>query len=165
MALTDIRNFVEVDGRVATGGQPTEDQLRNVADAGYDLVINLGLLDPRYCLSDEAGFVKDLGLEYQHIPVVFDSPQLEDFRRFSALMDVAGPRKILVHCALNYRVSAFVALYGQMRFGWTDQQANDHIRRVWDPDQTWTAFIARCRREIVAPLLRHAPKKKEVSGT
>ena len=81
-----IKNFVQIDERLGTGGQPTEAQLREVAEAGYEVVVNLGLLDPRYCLPDEAGLVESLGLEYHHIPVKFDAPTVEDFQRFLALM-------------------------------------------------------------------------------
>ena len=62
MALDEIKNFVAVSDRLGTAGQPSEDQLHDVADAGFDIVVNLGLLDPRYCLADEAGAVKSTGM-------------------------------------------------------------------------------------------------------
>lgn len=49
MPLTDIYNFVPVSDELATAGQPTEDQLLEVAREGFGVVVNLGLLDPRYC--------------------------------------------------------------------------------------------------------------------
>ena len=78
-------------------------------------MVNLGLLDPRYCLTDEAGSVAALGLAYHHIPVDFNAPQAEDLLRFFAVMDGAQDQKVFVHCAANYRVSSFVALYGEAR--------------------------------------------------
>jgi hypothetical protein len=50
MAIESIKNFHRIDARVGTGGQPTEPQLHEVAGDGYQRVINLGLLDPKYCL-------------------------------------------------------------------------------------------------------------------
>jgi len=47
MALDGIKNFIEVSGQLGTAGQPSEAQLREVADAGFEVVVNLGLLDPR----------------------------------------------------------------------------------------------------------------------
>jgi protein tyrosine phosphatase (PTP) superfamily phosphohydrolase (DUF442 family) len=145
MAIDEVKNFVQVGERLATAGQPSEEQLREVAAAGYRAVINLGLLDPRYCLPDEAALVLSLGLSYCHIPVQFDAPRREDFDAFVAAMDAQGQESTFVHCAANYRVSAFVALYGELRLGWTRDQADACIHRVWEPNETWQRFLAECR--------------------
>jgi protein tyrosine phosphatase (PTP) superfamily phosphohydrolase (DUF442 family) len=149
MTLAEIRNFVEIDERLGTAGQPTEEQLREVAAAGYAAVVNLGLLDPKYCLPDEAGLVASLGMEYRHIPVKFDAPTVDDFRAFAAAMDTLHTKKTFVHCAANYRVSAFVALWGELRLGWTRARADEHARRLWQPNETWLAFLERCRAEVL----------------
>ena len=145
MPLDDIKNFIAVSDRLGTAGQPSEAQLRDVADAGFDVVVNLGLLDPRYCLADEAGTVGGLGLAYHHIPVDFNAPQPADLRRFLDVMDAARDSKVFVHCAANYRVSSFVALYNEARLGWSPQQSDAHMRRIWEPNETWTRFIAEAR--------------------
>ena len=148
MALTDIYHFVRVSDDLATAGQPSEDQLRETASAGFEVVINLGLLDPRYCLEDEAGLVRSLGMDYVHIPVDFQNPEQDDLQRFFRAMDETGGRKVFVHCAANYRVSSFVSLYGQARLGWSAEQAEKHVRRLWQPDETWRAFMKRARRQL-----------------
>ena len=148
MPLDDIRNFIGVSDRLGTAGQPTEEQLRDVAGSGYDVVVNLGLLDPRYCLADEAGSAAGLGLEYHHIPVDFNAPQAADLQRFTDVMDGVRDRKVFVHCAANYRVSTFVALYSEARLGWSPAQGDAHIRRIWEPNDTWTRFIAEARRRL-----------------
>jgi protein tyrosine phosphatase (PTP) superfamily phosphohydrolase (DUF442 family) len=145
MALDDIKNFIAVSDRLGTAGQPSEAQLRDVAGAGYQVVVNLGLLDPRYCLPDEAGTVASLGLAYHHIPVDFTAPQEEDLQRFFEVMDDARDKKVFVHCAANYRVSTFVALYGEAKLGWTADQGDAHMHRVWDPNPIWTQFIGEAR--------------------
>ncbi len=150
MALDEIRNFVAVSERLGTAGQPSEAQLGDVAAAGFEVVVNLGLLDPRYCLADEAGTVASLGLAYHHIPVDFDAPRAGDLRRFLEVMDAAGEKQVFVHCAANYRVASFVALYGEARLGWSPAQGDAHIRRIWEPNETWTRFIDGARREIAA---------------
>ena len=149
MAITDIRNFLRIDERLATAGQPTEDQLREVAADGYAAVVNLGLLDPKYCLPDEAGLAASLGMAYRHIPVRFDAPAVDDFRAFVAAMDERAGAKTFVHCAANYRVSTFVALWGELRLGWSRARADELARRVWEPNETWLAFIERCRAEVL----------------
>ena len=82
MQSNDIYNFIEISEDLSTAGQPSEEQLRGIAQEGYKVIINLGLLDSRYCLEDEAGLVNSLGLEYVHIPVNFQSPMMDDLKQF-----------------------------------------------------------------------------------
>lgn len=149
MPVESITNFLAIDDRIGTAGQPSETELREVAADGYTAVVNLGLLDPRYCLADEAGLVRSLGLRYHHIPVEFDAPTAEHFRRFLAAMDESAGGRVLVHCAMNFRVSSFMAVYGEMKLGWTREQADAHARRLWPLNEVWTAFLENCRAEII----------------
>jgi protein tyrosine phosphatase (PTP) superfamily phosphohydrolase (DUF442 family) len=149
MSLTTIKNFIAIDDRVGTAGQPTEDQLRAVAAAGYTTVINLGLLDPKYCLPDEAGLVASLGLGYRHIPVVWTAPTVADFEAFTAAMDALATERVFVHCAANYRVSSFMALYGELRLGWTRARADAHARALWELNDVWQGLLDACRAKLL----------------
>jgi protein tyrosine phosphatase (PTP) superfamily phosphohydrolase (DUF442 family) len=145
VALDDIKNFIAIDERIATAGQPSEDELREVAGEGYGAVVNLGLLNPEYCLPDEAGLAASLGLAYRHLPVSFDAPAAADFDAFVAQMDAWAAQRVFVHCAANFRVSAFMAVYGEMRLGWERDRAERHARTFWEPNRTWQRFVADCR--------------------
>jgi len=145
MAIEQIKNFVALSVQLVTAGQPSEHAVRELAQAGFEVVVNLGLLDPRYCLPDEAGLTGSLGMAYHHIPVDFKAPQLDDLKKFFDVLDECRNKRVVVHCAANYRVSVFVALYGQARLGWSADQADGHIRRVWEPNDTWKAFIEKSR--------------------
>jgi protein tyrosine phosphatase (PTP) superfamily phosphohydrolase (DUF442 family) len=148
MSIEEIRNFIPVSERLATGGQPSEQQIRELTAAGFDVVVNLGLLDPRYCLADEAGLVESLGAAYFHVPVDFKAPRSQDLETFFDAMESSRGKHVFVHCAANYRVSSFVALYGQAKLGWSVQDADAHIRRVWEPNDTWVEFIEASRRRL-----------------
>src|SRR4029079_7876592 len=110
--LSESRNFREIDERLLTAGQRSEAQLADAERRGVQVVINLALHDdPRYSLADEAGCVRGLGMEYVHIPVQFNAPTAENLQAFIAAMNAHQGKVILVHCAANYRVTAFVGLY------------------------------------------------------
>ena len=148
-SIQSIKNFLPpVDGAPATAGQPDEAEVRALVAAGTEVVINLGILDPRYCLPDEAGLVLSLGMAYHHLPVAFDAPTRDDLARFFGLMEGAGERSVLVHCAANYRAICFVALLGEARLGWTRKQADVYISRVWKPDPVWKDFLAMARQSF-----------------
>ena len=90
--LAAIYNYRAVDETLSTSGQPTVEQLGNIAQAGFTTIVNLALHDdPRYSLPDEAGTVRALGLAYEHIPVQFAAPQPADLQAFFAAMDFAQP--------------------------------------------------------------------------
>lgn len=145
MSLQDIRNFIGVSENLSSAGQPTEAQLQHLALEGWEVDINLGLLGQPYSLADEAELAETLGFQYHHIPVDFQAPALENLREFFGVMASHSGEKIFVHCAANYRGASFIALYGQAKLGWTTEQSDAHIRLVWEPDATWTAFIEMAR--------------------
>lgn len=143
MSTHDIHNVVRVDEMTLTGGQPTEDQLRAVAAEGGQAVINLATFDPRYSLPDEAGLVQALGLHYHHLPVVWDNPQPADFEAFAEAMSALTGQHVFIHCAANFRVTAFYGLYAMRSLGWTEAQADALRARVWGKSAypVWEAFI------------------------
>lgn len=151
--LETIPRFIRLTERLATAGQPSEQQFADVAAAGFQLVINLGLHgDPSYSLPDEAATVRELGMDYVHIPVHFSSPSLTELARFSAEMAAAAGRKVLVHCRHNKRVPVFIALDRVLRCGWSRQAAFEAMHRAWVPDATWQAFMDRA-------LAQHQPEQ------
>ena len=144
-AIETIVRFVAVSPSLATSGQPTEAQLAAVAEAGFEVVINLALHDdPNYSLPDEPATVRALGLVYVHIPVSFSAPEKSHLEPFFAAMDAAHASKVLVHCAQNKRVPVFLALYRILRLGWERDAALAAMREVWQPDAVWESLIAEC---------------------
>ncbi len=141
MSIEDICAFVSLSDKLATAGQPSEEQIPTLAENGFNVVINLGLQDPRYCIPDEEGLVTWYGMSYHHIPVEFSTPTKEDINKFFQVMDDCQDEKVFVHCAANYRASCFVAMYGQARYGWSERQAMEFIRGVWEPDRVWLEFM------------------------
>lgn len=140
--IQDIFNVRVVDEQLITAGQPSEAQLASVAADGVKVVINLALHDDkRYSLPDEANLVHSLGMQYVHIPVVFEKPKPEQLQEFCKAMDEHRGEKILVHCAANYRVSAFVGMYRVLRLGWQKDEAFVLMDGIWKPDAIWQAFI------------------------
>ena len=139
----DIHNYLRIDAKLATSGQPTETELAAVARAGFEVVVNLALHDdPRYSLPDEAGSVQSLGMTYVHIPVQFGAPTEDDLVAFFAAMEQHRGRRLLVHCAANKRVTAFLGLYRVIKHGWNAESAFAPMKEVWEPNGVWSSFIS-----------------------
>ena len=132
--------LLELSPNLLTGGQPTAEQLRDVARLGYQTVINLALHDADYSLPDEFALVESLGMRYYHIPVVWKLPRFADYQRFVSVMHQQGGRRVFVHCAANKRVSIFIALYRVCELDWDQAEAWADVLKVWEPDALWREF-------------------------
>lgn len=149
--VQDGYNFRRINDRITTSGLLSAEQLAGLRRAGYDAVINLLPDGYEHAVADEASIVRDQGVEYVYIPVDFAAPTHADFVRFVRAMDERDGRKVHVHCAANYRVSAFYSLYAMQR-GWcTEAEADAIVRDVWDPVEhpVWDAFLTDERARIV----------------
>jgi uncharacterized protein (TIGR01244 family) len=135
------RNFVALDDRLATAGQPSGPQLAALAGQGFELIVNLAPLGSYGALADEEQQVRRAGMGYVHIPVDFERPTRRDFDAFRRVLQAHAGRKILVHCQLNMRASAFAFLYRVVHAGVAPQQAFEAVSRVWAPNQVWRDFM------------------------
>ena len=137
----DIYNWRRLDERLTTSGQPTEQQLADLAGLGVRHVVNLGLHTHDKALPDEAATVSGLGMSYTHLPVDFQKPTAADVAAFCAVMDRLQGEVVHVHCIANYRVSAFLYRYRVDVLGWPEDRARADLDAVWRPEGVWQALV------------------------
>jgi protein tyrosine phosphatase (PTP) superfamily phosphohydrolase (DUF442 family) len=140
---SEIAQWRRIDARITTSGQPTVEQLADIAALGVRHVVDLALHTHEKALPDERATVAALGMRYSHIPVEFAAPTEEDFDRFCAVM--AGTEPVHVHCIVNARVSAFVYRYRRDVLGVDEEQAREALEAIWTPEGVWADFIASAR--------------------
>lgn len=140
-SLDQIYNFLAISDRLATSGQPTEAQFADIKTSGFELVINLRTLDTPGAIGHEAEVVKAQGMEYLHIPVVWQSPTSRNLDDFFDALRTSRQRQTFVHCAANMRVSAFMFLYHVTQAKMPRADAEALMHRIWEPNPTWQAFI------------------------
>lgn len=104
-----LRNARFPEEGVLFGGQPTSDQLRQLAADGYQ-VINLRMPSEDHGF-DESALATELGLEYHSIPV--GAQTLAEASTFQAFLDLFESREgpVVVHCASGNRVGAMYYAY------------------------------------------------------
>jgi protein tyrosine phosphatase (PTP) superfamily phosphohydrolase (DUF442 family) len=139
--LSEIFNFYEFSPTLASSGMPTRDQFGDIQTAGFTVVIDLSLNESKNHLPDEAELVSSLGMQYIHIPVVWDSPQLTDLEHFFQVMQENQGRKVFVHCVANYRATAFIYLFRILCQHEPDEAAYRDLTRIWTPQGVWEEFI------------------------
>ena len=146
--MAEIYNELKIDEKLSTSGVIPVECFGQLANDGFQLVINLLPDESEHAIAGEGDIVRDLGIEYVYIPVDFQEPCAGDFEAFRRAMDAASEKKIWVHCAANYRVTAFTSLFLQHRSGWTTQEADVLIAKFWKPGGVWADFIETMRVEL-----------------
>ena len=141
--MKDIYNYQFLNEKLSSSGMPTAEQMKEVADAGVQVVINLALTTSQGALPDEDKVVESLGMKYNHIPVEWNNPTRQNLEDFFAAMDEHREDKVLVHCQANYRASSFIMLYRVVRLGWKKEDAIPVMEKMWNPEDfpIWQKFI------------------------
>ena len=141
--MNDIYNYLYYHERLSSSGMPTAEQVKSVAHAGVELVINLAPHDVPNALPNETELVSSLGMEYINIPVNWNTPTRDGLNIFMDAMATNSERKIHVHCEANFRASAFITMYRILRLGWESEKAFDVMHTIWDEDAypVWKMFI------------------------
>ncbi len=99
------------------GGQPSLECLEAVRAAGYHTVVNLRPAG-EFEDFDEARVVRDLGIDYVHIPVIgVDSLSTEAVASLDAVLADQRRRPVLIHCASGNRVGALIAIHACRKRG------------------------------------------------
>ena len=140
MPVEHIRHFLYISENLCSSGQPEAEDFHAIAAAGFQVVINLAMPDSVNAIPEEEWLVVLQDMDYHHIPVPFDAPQRRHLEQFIQLMENLQGRKVWVHCALNYRASAFLYLY----FRWLGRSETDCRVAVfpgWKADVIWHKFM------------------------
>jgi protein tyrosine phosphatase (PTP) superfamily phosphohydrolase (DUF442 family) len=141
MALEEITNYMLISDRIASSGQPEEMQFKDIAQAGYDVVINLAMPNSENAIPEEGYIVTARKMQYIHIPVPFEAPSLDHLNDFISIMNAFKEKKVWVHCVVNYRVSAFLYLYMRLVHNATVEEASKVVLESWNPNDIWRSFM------------------------
>jgi len=135
-----ILNTIIINEGICTSGQPSPNQFTEIAETGFTSVINLAMPDSTNALPDEGGFVTEAGMNYFHIPVPFAAPTRQHLKLFLKLIKTLEEEKVWVHCALNWRVSAFMAHYQKQVLALSELEVVPMLES-WEPDEIWQDFL------------------------
>ena len=144
-SIDEISNYFALPMSLGTSGQPTVDQFTAIQAAGFDVVINLAMPDSDNALPNEGALVSENGMTYVHIPVPWEAPDANHLAQFFGVMDamLAQNKKVWVHCAANYRASAFTYKYLTISQGLSEPQSTTPLLTKWLPymDETWQGIM------------------------
>ncbi len=137
MNLENILNYKKINNNISTSGQPKEQEFKLILENEFDIVINLALWNSSNAIENEDKIVTSLGMRYFHIPVDFENPSIEDLQIFLNLLNAMKDKKVYVHCALNYRASAFMYVYHKYYLKTPFENIDLSIFEEWSPSNVW----------------------------
>ena len=141
MAIEDITNYIQVSKHIASSGQPEEHQFKDIALAGYEVVINLAMPNSDNAIPEEGYLVTLRKMAYIHIPVPFDAPDITHLKIFIDILKGLSNKKVWVHCVVNKRVSAFLYQYQRLVCGKSNEEALKIMLPKWKPNEIWQQFM------------------------
>ena len=139
--MNKILNYIKVNELISTSGQPNIEELKYIANEGFEVIINLALNCSSNALENEDKIVSDLNMTYIHIPVNFENPKLSDLKLFLTILQSLEANKVWIHCAKNYRVSAFMYVYHKYILHTPFEQIDLSIFEVWQPNLSWQELM------------------------
>lgn len=139
--LADIRNYKEYSPTFSSAGQPSKEQLELIKQEGFARIAYIAFSNSRGAIADEDAIVKELGMDYLHVPVIWDAPTKADFYAFAGAMQREPDKKTLLHCQANYRASAFAFLYRVVYQDIGVAEAKADMNAIWQPNETWRNLI------------------------
>lgn len=139
--MENILNYIKINELISTSGQPKIEQFEQIKNEDFEVVINLALCSSSNAILNEDEIVTSLGMTYLHIPVDFLNPKISDLKLFLNAMQAFGGNKVWVHCAKNYRVSAFMYVYHKYILKTPFEQIDLSIFNKWKPEQNWQELM------------------------
>lgn len=122
-----IKNFGQMDDRFFRGGQPKEDEYKELAALGIGTVIDLRD-DPK---SYEKQSVEAAGMKYVNIPMSDKRyPETAKIEQFLKLVDDPSTGKFYVHCAGGrHRTGVIGAVYRFNHYNWNYDQVYAEMKK------------------------------------
>ena len=122
-----IKNFGQMDERFFRGGQPKEDEYKELAALGIKTVIDLREDPEEY----EKPKVEALGMRYVNIPMIAKKyPESTQVEQFLKLVDDPETGKFFVHCAGGrHRTGVMGAVYRFNHYKWDFEQVYSEMKK------------------------------------
>ena len=139
--MNKILNYVKINELISTSGQLKIEEFELIANEGFEVVINLAVPTTSNSLENEDKIVSNLNMTYIHIPVSFENPKISDLKLFLNILQSLGANKVWIHCAKNYRVSAFMYVYHKYILHTPFEEIDLSIFDIWKPSLIWQELM------------------------
>ena len=139
----DIFNFLKINDTVLTAGQPTEENLKELADDGVGYILNLSPTSTKNYLPNEAEIVESLKMKYIHFPIDCSVLYEEQYKVFKSIFSSIEDKKVFIHCGGNVKSLGFYHIYRIKELGDSLVDAKKDIAKIGVHDQKWEEYFTK----------------------
>ncbi len=125
----DIYNFLRLNEKYCTGGQPRAEELAELKATGTRAIVNLRR-PSEFEEAAEVAEARRLGLRYYNIPVNSRAPQDEQVEQFLKILKDPENLPVFIHCGSANRVGGFWMIQRVLVDGWSIEKAEAEALRV-----------------------------------
>ncbi len=116
---------MQIDDQLSVGGQPSESEIRSLAEDGFKSVVNFrtaGEDDQPLSPDSEESSVLEAGMSYLHVPVSMESMDEATVNRFRQQLK-SLPKPVFAHCKTGKRAGAMTMMHVAVEKGMSGEQA------------------------------------------
>jgi protein tyrosine phosphatase (PTP) superfamily phosphohydrolase (DUF442 family) len=136
-----IYNFFQYSPALASGAQPTPEQIQALKAEGYEAVVNISPISARNALINEANLVEQLQMDYVHFPIDCSNLRPLHFNTFRGIMNGLEGKKTFVHCGGNIKSSNLLHMYHVIEKGIDEKQSLQTLLKIQKPEAKWFAYF------------------------
>ena len=139
--IENIDYFKKNDEKISTSEQPTENEIKLIAEDGFEVLINARPQSEMDEIFDEKKLAENLGMKYFLIETELGNPSMDELTKFLELMTKFEGKKIFLHCHKNKRASGLLAVYRVVKLGWEKDNAIKKVKEIWEMEPDLQNFI------------------------
>jgi uncharacterized protein (TIGR01244 family) len=125
----NVDQFYRVDDRVATGAQPTPEQVTSLADEGFQTIINLRE-ESEFNDGPQARAARDAGMLFLRVPVSKQHPTDAAVEKFLSVTDDESVYPVFIYCGSGNRAAGLWMIRRVLRDGWALADAEAEADRA-----------------------------------
>lgn len=136
-----IGNFFQYSEALAAGAQPTADQIIDLKNSGFEVVINISPSTARNAMYNEAEVAEKLGLDYVHFPVDCSNLRPTHYKTFEGIMNGLDDKKVFVHCGGNIKSSNLIHMYDVIANEKDEKESVQTLYKIQNPEEKWFDYF------------------------
>lgn len=136
-----IGNFYRYNDQLASGAQPSVDQIIDLKNEGFEVIFNISPSSTRNALHNEAEITEKLGMDYVHFPVDCSHLRPIHYQTFEGIMKGLKQKKVFVHCGGNIKSSNLIHMYDVIVNGKNERESLETLYKIQQPEDKWFDYF------------------------
>lgn len=136
-----IANFFSHASNLSSGAQPTAEQISELKENNFEVVVNISTQSARNALMNEAQIVEQQNMIYLHFPVDCSNLQDYHYETFKNILNSFQDKKCFVHCGANIKSSNLIHMYQTLELGLDEEISMKQLLQIQNPETKWFNYF------------------------